>query len=349
MIPVGIYRKLYSSLKEQRQVETDLLHHLDAVLGEKYISSKTKKKLGPLKYAQKNFFSILFLAIYKALGILPEKRKHYGMINHCLRGIITGADNLLDDEYKEMLPLNFPEPAIRFKSVMHILLFDRFIVRVTNTMAKQNLLPGNVDVADLQQKLFDAIVPIGAEEAQEEGGVHQILSPAEILSTVHIYKGGKLLCLAFVAPLLVEESLQEKLTLAQSGIYNIGIALQLIDDLTDFYEDIAHSNHNYLVSCIHHLGSDNEKRCLGQALHSVKPSGKAIEEQYPKSVELVMAESIGQAMYGFELLENAGFWVNRNQAYELIKSLFVLRGVRHLLPFFPNKNNINPPAPHAAG
>lgn len=347
MIPIQVYRKLYASLKEHREVEADIFNHLEAILGAKYISPKKKPQRNPLGYAQKNFFSILFLALYRAIGISPERRHFYGMLNHCLRGIVTGADNLLDDEYKEMLPLKFPEPAIRFKSVMHILLFDRFIVRVTKNMEAGNLL-GNVDASLLQQKLFDAIVPIGAEEAQEEGGVYQVLPPEEILSTVHMYKGGKLLCLSFVAPMLIEESRRKELSCAEQGIYSIGIALQLIDDLTDFYEDIAHANHNYLVSSISFRGTDNENKSLEKVLCSATKNGPAIEVQYPQTVALVMEEAIGEAMHGFELLEQAGFWVNRHQAYDLIKNLFVLRGVRQLLPFFPHENNAFLTAIHAA-
>jgi hypothetical protein len=39
-----------------------------------------------------------------------------------------------------------------------------------------------------------------------------------------------------------------------------GIALQIIDDITDLYEDIENSNHNYLLSIIHHEGNKVEQR-----------------------------------------------------------------------------------------
>jgi len=347
MIPIQIYRKLYASLKEHRGVEDDLAEQLHAILGAGYIATVKRHWKNPLAYAQKNFFSILFLAVYRAIGIAPERRHHYGMLNHCLRGIVTGADNILDDEYKELLPLNFPESAVRFKSVMHILLFDRFIVRITRAMEEMDLL-GEVDAAILQQKLFDALVPIGAEEAQEEGGVHRILPPAEILSTVHMYKGGKLLCLAFVAPQLVETVFRDRLRAAAKGIFSIGIALQLIDDLTDFYEDIAGAHHNYLVSSITHRGTVEERAALQRALVPGNRSFPAIESRYRDAVSLVMEEAIGEALHGFELLEQAGFWINRKQAYDLIKNLFVLRGVGRLLPFFPQEKNIHLTVTHAA-
>lgn len=347
MLPLQVYKKMYTSLKEHRKVESDLRVLLQEILDAKYIVQERKPRLNPLHYAQKNFFSILFLAVYRAIGIDPEKRHFYGMLNHCLRGLVTGADNILDDEYKEMLPLNFPEPAIRFKSVMHILLFDRFIVRITSAMEEQGLL-ANVDGALLQQKLFEALVPIGAEEAQEEGGVRTILPPDKILSTVHMYKGGKLLCLAFVAPQLVESAFRLELRWAEQGIYSIGIALQLIDDLTDFYEDISHANHNYLVSSIAHRGTREEKAALDKALHQTDREYPAIESQYTNTVALIMEETIGEALHGFALLEQAGFRVNRRQAYDLIKNLFILRGVKQLLPFFPREQDIHLTVTHAA-
>lgn len=347
MLPLQVYKKMYTSLKEHRKVESDLRVLLQEILDAKYIVQERKPHLNPLHYAQKNFFSILFLAVYRAIGIDPEKRHFYGMLNHCLRGLVTGADNILDDEYKEMLPLNFPEPAIRFKSVMHILLFDRFIVRITSAMEEQGLL-ANVDAALLQQKLFEALVPIGAEEAQEEGGVRTIMPPEKILSTVHMYKGGKLLCLAFVAPQLVESAFRLELRWAEQGIYSIGIALQLIDDLTDFYEDISHANHNYLVSSIAHRGTREEKNALDKALRQTDREFPAIESQYTNSVALIMEETIGEALHGFELLEQAGFRVNRRQAYDLIKNLFILRGVKQLLPFFPREQDIHHTVTHAA-
>lgn len=157
MIPLQVYKKLYFSLKEHKRVEEDIALHLQDCLADKYIAHTAKHVKNPLNYAQKNFFSILFLATYKAIGISPERRHFYGMLNHCLRGIVTGADNILDNEYKELLPLSFPEPAIRFKSVMHILLFARFIVRITQAMEEQKLLE-SVDASLLQDVFGQAVV-----------------------------------------------------------------------------------------------------------------------------------------------------------------------------------------------
>ena len=343
ILPLVAYRKLYAALKEHRRVESEIHHLLADLLEPGYIRPGGLPRRNPLAYAQRNFFSILFLSIYRAIGIPAERRLLYGMINHCLRGIVTGADNLLDDEYKELLPLNFPAEATRFKSVMHILLFDRILFRIQERFRAQGLLAAG-DLS-LDSALFTAIVPIGAGEAREEGGIKEIIPPAAVLDTVHMYKGGKLLCLSFVAPRLLEAAqFQDRLTRAGQGIYHIGVALQIIDDLTDVYEDIRAGNHNYLVSSVFHQGNAAEQRQL-QTILAAKAAGPPIETLFPATLRQVMARAVGEALLGFAKLREAGYWLNQPQAYDLIRYLFVLRGVKQLLPFFPAVAEVLRPAP----
>lgn len=336
MLSLNSVRKLLPSVKEHRLVEAEVFRLLHETLDDKYIREK-ERPLGLLKYSQKHFFSSLFLALYRAVGIPEERRIFYGTINHSIRGIVTGTDNLLDDEYKEMLPLRFPESATKFKSVMHVLLFDRFLIKILEDAAAKGMLAAPQKTAVLDA-VFRAMVPIGAEEASEEQGVPGILPPSEILSSVHMYKGGNLLRLAFVAPLLLEKDLQDPLERIDRGIYSIGLALQTIDDLTDFYDDQGKQRHNYLLSSIHHEGSPDERQRLdhlrsGRALESIP-----IEKAYRESVSRVMGRAIGEALRGFQLLHEAGFWVTTPQAFALIKQLFRLRGVASLLALLPENS-----------
>ncbi len=348
MLPLTAYRKLYPSLKEHQMMEKSIIAMLSAELEEKYIDQNRITRLSPITYAQKNFFSILFLSIYRTVGISSERRLFYGIINHCLRGLVTGTDNLLDNEYKEMLPLGFAESAYKFKSVMHILLFDRFLFKIIGRMQDDGMITKD-DVDRLHGAIFKAIVPIGAEEALEEGGVKTILRPEEILSAVHIYKGGRLLCLAFVAPLLLEHRPHARLVTAEKGIYCIGISLQLIDDITDFYEDIAAGNHNYLVSSVHWNGSMEEKEQLVGILRSHGDETRAgpVEQLFPSTVRLVIGKAIDEAMEGFRLLESVGYWCTQVQAMALVKYLFTLRGLKHLLPYFPDHAIQPAPSPES--
>lgn len=336
MLPLTAYRKLYPSLKEHRSMEQHISEMLSSELEDKYIDANRIIRVRTLTYAQQNFFSILFLSIYRTVGICAERRLCYAIINHCLRGLVTGTDNLLDNEYKEMLPLGFAESAFKFKSVMHILLFDRFLFKIIDRMQGNGMITRE-EANRLHGAIFKAIVPIGAEEAQEEGGVKTILNPEKILSTVHIYKGGRLLCLAFIAPLLLEDKLRNRLAVTEKAIFSIGISLQMVDDLTDFYEDIEAGNHNYLVSSIYWNGSAPEKKRLDEILMRCKddPQTDPIEMLFPETLRRVIAEAIGEAMEGFRRLESVGYWCSQPQALDLIKHLFTLRGLKHLLPYFP--------------
>lgn len=329
-------RHLVPSIREHRAVEDRVLQLLREALEEAYLKP-LEASSNPFRYAQRNIFSILFLAIYRALEIPAERRLIYGVVNHAIRGIVTGTDNLLDDEYKEMLPLNFPAPATRFKSVMHILLFDRFLFRVLDDAVAGKLLPA-AQKQLVQQKIFRALVPIGEEEAGEEGGVHEILKPSEIIDQVHRYKGGNLLRLAFVAPRLMESERLPELETADAGIYRIGLALQVIDDLTDFYPDIRDRKHNYLVSSIYAEGSPEERLKLEALLGQRPDSGAPVEEIFRDSVSRVMHRAIGEALAGFEGLESVGFWFTRQDALKLIRYLFRLRGVAPLLALWPAGN-----------
>ncbi|ORJ59804.1 hypothetical protein [Geothermobacter hydrogeniphilus] len=328
-------RHLLPSVREHREVEKKVLLLLEETLEQGYLKP-TRLPVNPLRYAQRNVFSILFLAIYQAIGIPAERRLLYGVINHAIRGIVTGTDNLLDDEYKEMLPLKFPEQATRFKSVMHILLFDRFLFRVMDEAVLQGMLDAEQRQL-VQQKIFQAMVPIGGEEATEEGGVHDILSPEAILESVHVHKGGNLLRLAFVAPRMIEKDCFSALEEADQGIFRIGMALQVIDDLTDFYQDIVDRRHNYLVSSVRFEGTAVERQRLEELLTGAEGT-QPVEGAFRESVERVMHRAVGEALAGFAQLEKAGFWLGNRDALRLIRYLFRLRGVGKLLSLWPADN-----------
>ncbi len=338
MIPILAYKRLLTSVHEHYTVDAQVNMLLEDILDSKYIGIK-KKSADIFKYMQHNFFSILFLSIYRAINIPKERRIFYGIINHCLRGIVTGTDNLLDNEYKEMLPLRFPSGADRFRSVMHILLFDRFMFKAVEMAADKGIiLRENIDV--LHREIFRAIVPIGAEEAEEEGGISSIISPADILSSIHMYKGGKLLCLAFVAPRIIEKEFSSLVETAEKGVYSIGMALQVIDDITDFYDDIKNRKHNYLVSSIYFDGNPAEKESIRKLLNGKKIDKVPVRQVYRNTVSRVMEQTIGEALVGFELLKQSGYWFNRRTALSLIYHIFHLRGVKNLLDLLPDYDDI---------
>lgn len=331
-------RKLLRAAKEHREVEGRVEALFQQILEPRYRGELTLSK-NSLTYLQRNFFSSLFLSLYEAIGIPAERRLFYGSLNHCIRGLVTGTDNLLDNEYKELLPFQFPEKAIRFKSVMHILCFDRIIETLVRQAADRKMI-GVEDIGRLHQEIFHAMVPIGAEEALEEGGVAEILTPEDILKSVHMYKGGKLLCLAFVAPLAFEKKNRDLLRMADAGIYKIGMALQVIDDITDLHEDVEAAHHNYLVSAVHHEGSPSERKILARIQNGTSGDREPVEKVFQQTLTLVMARAIGEAAEGFADLAKAGYWFHQKQSLRIVRFLFQIRGVGHLLPFFPKPHEL---------
>ncbi|HWI41027.1 MAG TPA: hypothetical protein VNX25_06015 [Verrucomicrobiae bacterium] len=324
-------RRLYPSVAEHRSVEREVHRLLKDNLQEHYLRPVPAPP-GTLRYASKNIFSILFLALYRGAGVQEKRRLLYGVLNHCVRGIVTAADNILDDEYKEMLPLRLSGTGNRFPSIMHILLFDRILFDILEEASVDGTIPVGA-VRRVKKGIMDALVPIGDEEGSEEGGISEILHPDEILASVHMYKGGNLLRLAFVAPLLLEDEARAPLAEADAGIYRIGLALQVIDDLTDFHADLRDRRHNYLLSWVHHRGRRQERSALERILAGDDDSD--ITLSFPEAVRHVAGSAVGEALEGFRLLEKAGLPLSRRHAEHLIRALFRIRGVGELLPFVP--------------
>ncbi len=76
---------------------------------------------------EKNFFSSMFLYSYFRAGIPASRRIFYAAVNQCLRGMVTGCDNILDDEYKMTLATDLPLKAGKFRSIVDIMVSDRVL------------------------------------------------------------------------------------------------------------------------------------------------------------------------------------------------------------------------------
>jgi len=334
--PLSLLRRILPALLEHKEVERGLYRLFAEYVPEKYRFPLPKR--GLLRYLERNIFSILFLALYRAVGISRERRLLYGGLNHCLRGVVTGTDNLLDQEYKELLPLNFPEKARVFKSALHVLLFDLLKERLLQEAVRTGLLAPE-EALEVSRALIRALLPIGEEEASEEAGLEGTLTPEEVLRRVHVHKGGNLLRLAFVAPHLLEKTRRERLEEAEKGVFSLGLALQVIDDLTDFFEDRKRRRPNYLYSWIYYRGSAEERSRL-EALQG------PITELFPEGVASVMRQAIGEALYGFRCISKAGLHFSSDEALKLIKFLFRIRGVGQLLAALPEKELLEERLPH---
>jgi len=229
---------------------------------------------------EKNFFSTLFLYSYYRAGIAKSRRIFYTAINQCLRGMVTGCDNILDDEYKKTLETDLPEYATRFRSVLDIMVSDRVLFEI--------LLDGSQDYEyNIQDVLaasvtsLQALTQSGVQEASEEGGIYDILRPEQILESIHHYKTGLLFQCAWAVPLIIENFQKETVSFLLEALYQIGIGCQIMDDMVDLHSDVLRKRHNYVASIIYHDPNHNEWDLL-RSLITSGPRNKGLKYPLPE-------------------------------------------------------------------
>ncbi|WP_027362168.1 class 1 isoprenoid biosynthesis enzyme [Halodesulfovibrio aestuarii] len=211
-----------------------------------------------------NFFSFIFLYSYYKAGIDLSRCEMYVAINQALRGIVTGCDNILDDEYKCTLDTNLPRKAVKFRSVMDILVSDRVLFNILFKAHKREEVSAEF-VLDGVAISLNALTPSGVQEASEEGGVGKFLSPEEIITQVHHYKTGILFTAPWAIPTRFENELTSDVEGIKDALYAVGMGCQLLDDMSDIVPDIRDGHHNYLASYINHRygeESGNELRTM---------------------------------------------------------------------------------------
>ncbi len=248
----------------------------------------------------RNFFSTLFLYSYYRLGIPSERRILYVALNQCLRGMVTGCDNILDDEYKTTLETDLPPQAHRFRSVLDIMVADRVLFALVVEHCQKHDLPmeralraGTVSLSALTQS--------GAQEAAEEGGVGECLHPEVILQKIHHYKTGLLFQAPWAIPALFEEAMTPVARAVREALYHIGIGCQILDDLADLFFDMRGKRHNYVASVIAY----EEPAAVWQSLQSLAAAGRAPEVFYaawPELATRVKAEAMGRLESGLSNL-----------------------------------------------
>lgn len=205
----------------------------------------------------KNFFSVLFLYSYKRAGISSSRRILYSAVNQCLRGMVTGCDNILDDEYKRTLVTSLPKHGVRFRSIIDIMVSDRVLFEILLRKGREEGL--NYDqVINASAASLRALVKSGEQEASEEGGNDQILEPRDILRLVHHYKTGILFQCPWAVPSIIEDMAEGKIASFTDALYRIGMGCQIMDDMVDLPVDARKKAHNYLISLMYHAADRRE-------------------------------------------------------------------------------------------
>lgn len=203
---------------------------------------------------EKNLFSAIFLYSYFRAGIPSQHRIFYVAVNQCLRGMVTGCDNLLDDEYKMTLDTDLPLKAEKFRSILDIMVSDRVLFEILMGFCRSNGL--SIDLLiEASRASLTALTRSGAEEASEEAGIDKRLPPDEVLAKVHHYKTGLLFLCPWAIPPIIEADRNLATSPVINCLYKIGIGCQIMDDMVDLLADLKNRRHNYVASLIEY-GTD---------------------------------------------------------------------------------------------
>jgi geranylgeranyl pyrophosphate synthase len=165
--------------------------------------------------------------------------------------MVTGCDNLLDDEYKKTLETELPEQGYRFRSILDIMASDRILFQILLESGPEHRLTRE-QVLSASTASLQSLGRSGAQEASEENGITHILKPDDILKSVHHFKTGVLFQCTWAVPLAIEPIEKSTVSNLLDALYKIGMGCQIMDDMVDFYADLQQKRHNYIVSLIYH-------------------------------------------------------------------------------------------------
>ncbi|MCX3067917.1 hypothetical protein OQE61_10450 [Cetobacterium somerae] len=244
---------------------------------------------------KKNFFTLLIISILLESKVSKKHIVSYSKIITYLRQIVTSTDNIIDNENKGLIFIK----NLKNKTVSNSLI----MLTCQNFLTKECLeLNEGKDLA--VKKIFDKIYLIALSESLRDKAQY-LEYPTEkyILEKIHSGIGGELLKISLEAPLAIEENI--KLKEYSNGIFEIGMALQALDDFFDIEEDEESGKINLLKSAL---------------LYSEKGE-EVVREEYLKKVS-------ENAYNGFKILEDNEFPINKKEAKKVLKKLFELRGLK---------------------
>jgi hypothetical protein len=213
----------------------------------------------------KNFFSLLFLYSFHRAGIPEVRRILYAATLQCLRGMVTGCDNLLDDEYKKTLDSDIPETGFRFRSVLDIMVSDRVLFQILlDAYRRKEISLDQVQAATASS--MKTMTRSGVQEAAEEAGITTILKPDDLLQTIHHYKTGILFQCPWDIPMRIENFKGVDIAPLMEGLHQVGMGCQILDDMVDFSSDLERKRHNFLVSTVYHGSHVSEMNPLQELI-----------------------------------------------------------------------------------
>ena len=332
----GVWSRLAADMESQAEAVRLLYTDLEDLLGAEFrkapphvpSADEVTTEAG-LHFLQEYFFLILFRSIFAALGVSEERLRFYAELNFCIKGTITAADNIFDDQAKTLLPLA-DKSGSRFLSILQLMAFERLMRRVLDRGEAAGVLTKEQG-AEIQRGLLDRMASIGTLEGSEEGGVDDIPPPDEMVNAVHRVRGGALFALAFTGPTVLEQGeVGRKLEAAERAVAQLGTAFQIVDDLTDFEFDVGRRSHNLLVAQIHHRGSGAERAAFRPFWAGQDMEAGDVEALFADSARAVLERAYGEARASFKGLRDVGFWFDPDLADDVVRAIVGLDGVARM-------------------
>jgi hypothetical protein len=274
------------------------------------------KKMEFLESFKQNFFTLLILSILKQSGIKGKDLTEYGKVIYCLRAVITCTDNIIDNENKGVLFLKTPKNAV-VNNVLLLMVCQNILITTLKNLGD--------DKGEVSRVILEKIHRVAESEGlRDEGLYKKYPAPQEIVEKIHGGIGGELLQLSLLAPMKMEKS--ASLEKFNDGLYDIGMSLQGLDDLSDMEEDLEAGKVNLGISrLINSLSLEKSNLKLKFWISDENVSG-----EFRNFLSEYTKECIEKALEGFEKLREGGYPVSRNEAVTLMKILFKLRGLENL-------------------
>ena len=279
---------------------------------------------------EKNFFTAIFLYSYFKAGIIPEHRIVYTAVNQCLRGMVTGCDNILDNEYKKTLDTDLPENSHKFRSIIDIMVSDRAVLAILDKgigskLSREKLIKSSFET-------LRALSLSGVEEAEEEDGQINMMPPDFILSAVHHFKTGLLFVSPWVVPNLLEDLDRNRSKALEQGLYNIGMGCQVLDDMADIAPDLSMNRYNYIASLAFYGENPAEKQLLNRLVKrdmKTLDTSEYLAARFPEATAMAWQKANDLLRKGLEVLFSPDHQFMIDAA---IQFLIQRIGVSHLVP-----------------
>ncbi|WP_319370988.1 class 1 isoprenoid biosynthesis enzyme [uncultured Ilyobacter sp.] len=276
----------------------------------------SEKKINFLESFKQNFFTFLILSILKQSGIKNEKLVKYGKVIYCLRVIITCTDNIIDNENKGVLFLKTPKNPV-VNNVLLLMVCQNIMISTLKVLGD--------DRGEISRVILEKIHRVAESEGMRDEKLYEKYpDPQEVIKKIHMGIGGELLQLSLWAPMKLEKSVS--LEKFNNGLYDIGISLQGLDDLSDMEEDLEAKKINLGIS---YLIKDLSLEKYNLKVKFPTDYEKTTEE-FRNFLSKYTGECIEKSLEGFEKLRKGGYPISREEATLLMKILFKLRGLEKL-------------------